>query len=150
MGKFTFRLEILLDIAIHQEEDAKKNLSLCLMELKDGQKQLLICSHKQTYALRSLVEDQKGKISIHKLISNHQYCQYLKEEVENMQRQVILLEEKVEKSREKLHEIMKRRKVLERLKENQHSSHLFEEQKSMQKELDEIATKLFYTSAGGL
>ncbi|KJS87518.1 MAG: hypothetical protein JM58_04050 [Peptococcaceae bacterium BICA1-8] len=150
MGKFTFRLEILLNIATHREEDAKKSLSLCLMELKDGQKQLLIYSHKQTHALRSLVEDQKGKISIHKLICNHQYCQYLKKEVENKQRQVILLEEQVEKSRENLQEAMKKRKILERLKENQHSSYLLEEQKSMQKELDEIATKLFYTSAGGL
>lgn len=150
MGKFTFRLEGLLNIANHQEEEAKRQLALSLQELKSCREQLLILSQEQTQALRSLVEEQKGKISIHKLISNHQYCQYLKEKVEVKQQEVILLEKKAEKKREDLQEAVKKRKIIQRLKENQYLQYNFEAQKTMQKELDEIAGNLFFTSVGGL
>jgi len=149
MGKFTFRLEGLLNIANYQEEEAKKQLALRLQELNNCQGELLQLSHRQTEALRALVEEQRGKLSIHKLINNHQYCQFLKEEVEKKQREVILLEGKVEESRVNLQEVVKKRKILERLKENQYSLYNNEEQKKVQKELDEIASNLFFTSAGG-
>jgi flagellar FliJ protein len=149
MGKFSFRLERLLKIAKHREEEAKKNLALCLTELKNGQEQLLLLSRQQTQALRALVEGQKGKISIHQLISNHQYCQFLKSEVEKKQREVIKLEKKVEEAREQLKEILKKRKILDNLKDKQFTDYIFEEQKSLQKDLDEIASNLFFTSAGG-
>jgi len=150
MGKFTFRLEGLLNIASHREEEAKKQLALSLQELKICREQLLVLSQKQTKSLRDLVEEQRGKLSIHKLINNHYYCQYLKEEVEKKQREVIQFEQKVEKSRENLQEVMKKKKILERLKENQFSLYNFEQEKKVQKELDEIANNLFFTSAGGL
>jgi len=149
MGKFSFRLESMLKIAINQEEDAKKYLAFTLSELKNGREQLLALSQLQTKALRALVEDQKGKISINKLISNHHYCQFLKSEVEKKQNEVMNLEKKVEQARENLQEIMKKRKILEKLEEKQYSSFLSEEQRNLQKELDEIASNLFYTSAGG-
>jgi len=150
MGKFSFRLESLLKIAENNEEEAKKHLGICLNELKAGQEQLLALSREQTRALRALVEDQKGRLSIHKLINNHHYCQYLKTEVENKQKEVIELENKVEVARKKLQEAMKQYKMLDKLKEKQHTSFKFIEEKSYQIELDEIASNLFYTSAGGL
>lgn len=149
MGKFTFRLEGLLNIAIHHEEEAQKRLAIGLKELTICQEQLFSLAEQQTKALRTLVNNKQGKLSIHKLICNHQYCQYLKEEVEKKQREVILLEEKVEKARVFLHEAMKKRKILERLKENQYSNYIFEEEKNMQKVIDEIANNSFFTSAGG-
>lgn len=149
MSKFAFRLEGLLNIAIHREDEAKRLLALCLEELKNSQNELICLSHQQTQALRDLVEGQKGKLSIHKLINNHHYCQFLKEEVEKKQSEVIRLEKKVEKAKVDLHEIMKKRKMLDRLKENQYTSFISEEEKALQKELDEIASNSFFTSAGG-
>ncbi|NLT95124.1 MAG: flagellar export protein FliJ [Clostridia bacterium] len=149
MGKFTFRLEALLNIANHREEEAQKQLALCLEDLKNCQEQLFSLAEQHTKALRALVNDKQGKLSIHKLICNHQFCQYLKEEVEKKQREVILAEKQVEKARENLQEAIKKRKILERLKENQYSNFIFEEEKNLQKEIDEIANNLFFSSAGG-
>jgi flagellar FliJ protein len=149
MGKFTFRLEGLLNIAKHREEEVQKQLALSLEELKNCQGQLLSLVDQHTKALRALVNDKRGKLSIHKLICNHQYCQYLKEEVEKKQQEVILAEKKVEEIREVLLEAVKKRKILERLKENQYSNFIFEEEKNLQKDIDEIANNSFFTSAGG-
>ncbi|MFZ5943708.1 MAG: flagellar export protein FliJ [Bacillota bacterium] len=149
MGKFNFRLESLLNIVNHREEEAKLKLALCLQELHLEQEALMKLSKQQTQALRTLVESQKGIISIHKLISEHHYCQYLKSEVELKQRDVIVKEKKFEEAQNVLKEIVKKRKTLEKLKEKRYSDYISDEQNTLQKELDEIASNSFFTSAGG-
>ncbi|NLW24761.1 MAG: flagellar export protein FliJ [Clostridia bacterium] len=149
MGKFNFRLEPLLKIAIHRVEEAEKNYSLCQKELTACRKQLLALCSQHTQLLRMLVESQKGKISINKLIDNHHYCQFLKAEVEKKQAEVIELENKVEQARMILLEAYKKCKILEKLKEKQYTNFLHTEEKNLQSALDELAQNSYYTSAGG-
>ena len=49
-----------------------------------------------------------------------------------------------------LSEMVKKRKILEKLKEKYYEKFLGEEQVINQQELDEIAGNLFFSSAGGL
>ncbi|MFZ7104594.1 MAG: flagellar export protein FliJ [Peptococcaceae bacterium] len=149
MGKFHFRLESLLNIVKHKEEETKKALADALRGLKQTQTELLELSQLQTQALRILVETQKGKISINELINGHQYCQLLKKEVENKQRELIKNERKVEEVRNNLKEINKKRKMLEKLKEKDFTTFMLDEEKNLQKELDEISGNLFFTSSVG-
>ena len=142
MGIFKFRLESLMKIQIDKEDKAKRELKIYTEKLQLTREELLNLSDSHIKALRTLVESQKGRISVHHLINNHQFCQFLKEEVERKQREVINLELVVEEKKEELFEVIKQRKMLEKLKEKQWTSFVTEEEKGIQNELDQIASTL--------
>lgn len=140
MRKFTFRLESLLKIYLHREENVKKEIIIWTDKVQKTRNNLLALSEMHVKALRGLVESQKGTISVHKLINNHDFCLVLKNNIEQKQKEVMDLEKILEKKKNELLELHKQRKMLEKLKEKQLTNFVAEELNDIQKELDEIAS----------
>jgi len=143
MRKFTFRLESLLKIYINREENVKREIVIWTEKLKKTRNSLLTLTEMHIKALRGLVESQKGKISVHQLISNHEFCLVLKNNIEQKQKEVMDLEKILENKKNELLELHKQRKILEKLKERQLTNYVAEELKTIQNELDEIAGNSF-------
>ena len=142
MGKFKFRLESLLRIYQNREEEAQREVRACTEQLQRTREELLILSDRHIKALRLLVESQQGSISVHQVINNHHFCQHLKVEVESKQQEVVKQEMVLEEKKSNLLDIVKQRKMLEKLKDKQYIHFLSDEQRVLQKELDEMASNL--------
>ena len=98
-------------------------------KIKKTRNSLLTLTEMHIKALRGLVESQKGKISVHQLISNHDFCLVLKNNIEQKQKEVVELENILENKKNELLELHKQRKILEKLKERQLTNYVAEELK---------------------
>lgn len=143
MKKFTFRLESLLKIYLNKEEYVKREIAIWTEKLQNTRNNLLALSEMHIKALKGLVESQRGRISVHQLISNHDFCLVLKNNIEKKQKEVMDLEKILEIKKNELFELTKQRKMLEKLKEKQLTNFVAEELNGIQKELDEIAGNSF-------
>lgn len=142
MAKFKFRLDVLLRLALNEEDEAKKNLAA-------WQKRLLESLQKKDRILKnincSLVEKVRQKnIDEIKLYEN--YLDSLRYSLFLTEGEIEFIEKEKDKAVEILQEAMKKRKILEKLKEKKHQQYIFEADQREQKEMDEIGTKIFTES----
>lgn len=142
MAKFKFRLDVLLRLALNEEDEAKKNLAA-------WQKRLLESLQKKDRILKnincSLVEKVRQKnIDEIKLYEN--YLDSLRYSLFLTEGEIEFIEKEKDKAVEILQEAMKKRKILEKLKEKKHQQYIFEADQREQKEMDEKGTKIFTES----
>ena len=149
MNKFKFRLESLKKIYEQREEKAKKELALCMRELKLCKNHLSALKSICLSINEDLQKKKTGKVNMQIVLVTESYLRALKEKINLKNEEKKQIEAQVQVKRLELNEIMKQRKILDKLKEKQLKTYLIEANRLEQKVLDEIATNIFLTTAGG-
>lgn len=142
MAKFKFRLDVLLRLALNEEEEAKKELAI-------WQKRLLEMQAKKEWVLGQIswsLEEKVKQTAINEIILYENYLDSLRYRLILTDNELSYIEMEKDKAVLKLQEAMKKRKTLEKLKEKKYEQYLFEADQLEQKEMDEIGTKIFTES----
>lgn len=149
MNKFKFRLESLKKIYEQREEKAKKELAVYVKELKLCQQHLSALNGICLNITEDLQKKKTGKVNMQMVVVTEAYLRTLQEKIHLKEKEKIKIEDNVKAKRLELNEIIKQRKILDKLKEKQFKTYLKEANRLEQKILDEIATNIFLTTAGG-
>lgn len=136
---FRFRLNSVLRLREHKEKERKDQLAFCIKELRFAE-----LRRKQTTELikqkeKEFLEIQLGRINLSQLLRYKEYLTYQREMLLN---QYVTVEEKKKAlhiARTKLVQAMKDKKILNKLKEKQYSSYLYQEDRKEQAVLDDLA-----------
>lgn len=143
---YKFDLQSLLNHRRYQEEVLQKELSESRKRLVDEQKKLrLIKAKKREYA-HTLQHRQKENGTVSDLILYLRYLDRLAKELDRQQQKVVLAEKQFNQKRNALIEIMKKRKMLEKLRERGWKAYEQQMLRNDRKLMDEVAAKQFSTN----
>ena len=136
---YRFKLQSLLNHRRHQEEVCQKELADAQRDLSDAKKKLKGMQLEKRQKIQQLHARQKEPHSASKVLIYTNYIEQLSKIIEAQTQGVQHAAQKVTEKRERLIEVMKKRKTLEKLKEK---GWLAYQQKMMQAERkfnDEVA-----------
>ncbi len=140
---FKFNLQPLLNHRRYQEEVLQKELAQFRNRLTAEQNKLRYLKEKKREYSQRLQQRQKVNGTVSDLILYLRYLDRLSTELEHQNQQVIAAEKDFKNKRNDLIEIMKKRKVLEKLKENRSKTYQQQMLKNERKFMDEVAAKQF-------
>ena len=137
---YSFKLQTLLNHRRHQEEALQKLLADVHRELTVEQNQL----HRQKRAKRenahTLQQKQATGCTVTDCLLYVNYIEQLSRDIDQQRQRVKQAEKKVRNKRQELLEAVKKRKVLEKLKEKGHQAYLKKLMQNERKLMDEIAS----------
>jgi len=139
MAKFDFRLQVLLNVKRQLEKSIKNELGAAIRELENQKAilreiQLEIASQENEYR-----RDGVRKIKLSKLKQRLEYLRAMYEKEDLQQQRVNEEIENVDKIRARLIEIMKEKKLLEKLREKEFSEFKKEQDRIERVHVDELA-----------
>jgi flagellar FliJ protein len=136
---FHFRFETLLSQRRNAEERLQKELAEARRALAAAQDALA----ETKKALRHCAQDMRRKLDRRFRAADIRlyapYLERLRQEVDARQKRVAAADRNVAHTRQALIEAMKKRKILDRLKERQHETYLKEASRRERKFVDEVA-----------
>jgi flagellar FliJ protein len=138
---FRFRLETILTQRRHVEEGFQKELADARQELAAAQAVLREAKGTHRQCMRDMRRKQRDRFRADDMLLYYPYLERLKQDIELHMKRVAAAERKVEQKRQALLEAMKKRKILDKLKEKQLQAHLKVEAKSEQRFTDESAAQ---------
>lgn len=117
MAKFVFRLQSVLNLKVSLENQQKNAFALAKRHLDEEQEKL-----ERLYARKELYEEEgkrlrKDALNIRDICDNENALDRIKEFIEEQKKAVLKAEQALEEERQKLEEMMKDRKIYERLRE---------------------------------
>ena len=136
---YRFKLEALLNHRRHLEDECQKELAATRNELAVEQGRLGCIKEEKRENILILKNKQKNSTAVGEIILYVNYIQQLSKKIEDQTRCVHDAQKKVNRVRNELIMIIKKRKTLEKLKEKEQQAY---QQKLMQNErklMDEIA-----------
>lgn len=136
---FKFKLEALLNQRRYQEELLQKDLADAKNALIDEQTRLRGQKDTKRQCVQALHDKQQTSKSAACILSFFTYIDRLSKQIEIQQQCVIDAENKFIAVRNDLIEVVKKRKSLEKLKEQQHRAYLQEIQQNERNFMDEVA-----------
>ena len=139
---YKFNLESLLNHRRYQEEILQKELALSKKYLAEEQHKLQSIKQKRRKYSHELHQRQKRDGTVSDLIMYFRYIRHLAADFDNQKRQVALAKKQFNQKREKLVEMMKKRKTLEKLKEKGFKAFQQKMLKTERDLMDEVAAKL--------
>jgi flagellar FliJ protein len=143
---FQFRFETLLSTRRHAEECLQKELSEARRALAVEQTAL----REKKNARRRCVQDQRRKQREHFRVPDMllfaAYLQRIERDIDLQQKRVASAERKVSQARQALIQAMKRRKMLEKLKEKDQDTYLRTLAQRERKFIDEAAARMHSTT----
>lgn len=144
---YKFNLQPLLNHRRYQEEVLQKELAQSRNRLTAEQNKLRRLKEKKREYSQTLQHRQKEKGTVSDLILYLRYLDRLSTELEHQRQQVVAAEKDLKNKRNNLIEIMKKRKILEKLKQKR--SEIYQQQilKNERKFMDEVAAKQFSTKS---
>ena len=136
---FKFRFESLLNHRRHEEEVAQKMLFEAQINLRQEQNQLKLIKKQRRENIYQLKNIQTGALAPHEITLSLQYIEKLGEQVEHQQEKVRQAQQQVSRRQQALVSAVKKRKMLEKLKENEHRRYKTDLNKKDLKFMDEVA-----------
>ncbi len=140
MAKFIYRMQSILDIKVKLETQAKMQFASAkhALDLEEEKLEILI-SRKEAYFEegRSL---RNNSLNVKQLKDNKTALQTMDIFIEEQKGQIRIAEEKLEKARIRLQEVMQERKIQEKLREKSFEDFLMEENHRESKEVDELTS----------
>jgi flagellar FliJ protein len=140
---FKFNLQPLLNHRRYLEEVLQKELAQFRKRLTSEQNKLRHLKEKKREYSQRLQQRQKVSGTASDLILYLQYLDRLSTELEHQHQQVVAAEKDFKNKRNDLIETMKKRKILEKLKENRSRAYQQQMLKNERKFMDEVAAKQF-------
>ena len=137
---FRFKLEALLNHRRHQEEICQKQLSQAERHLMDEQGKLRQQKIKKRRHVRQLQAKQSADINTADIILSVNYIQQLTQTIESQKICVRDAAKQVNRKRNELIDVVKKRRILEKLKEKQWLAYRHEIMLDERKHMDEVAS----------
>ncbi|MEA2030426.1 MAG: flagellar export protein FliJ [candidate division Zixibacteria bacterium] len=143
MKKFKFRLQSLLKVREHMENQRKKDLADANRQVMKQESELETLSQKNDNTIKGKRKNQSGNISIAELLVYSRYLLKLRQNNLAGRELLSALYSTKEKKRRELLEASKERKVYEKLKEHDEERFNKEATDSARKESDETGINTF-------
>ncbi|NLU50291.1 MAG: flagellar export protein FliJ [Syntrophomonadaceae bacterium] len=144
MKRFTFRLQTKLDITVKQEKLARQELA---DRQREYQRQVARLQELQQ-KLEALFAKVRGKnlqvITIDEVLLVNQYVPVMKDRISCQTERVARAETEMGQAREHLHQLMKERKALEKLRVKAWEKYRLEFLQQEQAGLDEVAMTRYW------
>jgi flagellar FliJ protein len=140
---YKFDLEPVLNHRRYQEEILQKKLAESRIRLTAEQKKLRKLKEKKREYARTLRSLQRQAGTVSDLILYLRYLDRLSKEIDHQKQKTIAAEKDFEQKRNDLIEVLKKRKILEKLKEKAWKTHQQQMLKNERKFMDEVAVKQF-------
>ncbi len=137
---YRFKLEALLNHRRHQEEICQKELARLQRKFADEQEKLRRKKQQKRENVLKLQNRQKESISVSDIILYMNYIAQLSKKIEAQALRVREAAKKVNQKRNELIGIMKKRKILEKLKEKDLVAYQKKMMQDERKFMDEVAT----------
>jgi flagellar FliJ protein len=138
---FRFRLETILTQRRHVEESFQKELAEARQELAAVQADLRESKGRRQQCLRDMRRKQRDHFRADDMLLYYPYLERLKQEIERHMKAAAAAERKVTQKRQALLEAVKRRKIIDKLKEKQLQAYLKTEAGREQRFADEAAAQ---------
>jgi flagellar FliJ protein len=138
---FRFRLETILTQRRHVEETSQKELAEASQELAAAQAALRETKGIHRQCMRDMRRKQRGRFRADDMLLYYPYLERLKQDIELHMRRIAAAERNVAQKRQALLEAMKKRKILDKLKEKQLQAHLTAEAGRERRFADESAAQ---------
>jgi flagellar protein FliJ len=138
---FRFRLETILTQRRHVEESFQKELADARQELAAAQAVLREAKGTRRQCMRDMRRKQRDRFRADDMLLYYPYLERLKEDIELHMKRVAAAERNVAQKRQALLDAMKKRKILEKLKEKQLQAYLKAETGREQRFADESAAQ---------
>ena len=136
---FRFKFESLLNHRRHEEEVAQKLLSEALRDLRQEQARLKSVKKQRRDHIYQLKYNQTGDLALHEITLSLRYIAKLGEQVDQQQAKVQQAKQRVSMRQQALISAVKKRKIFEKLKENDYRRYQDDLQKKELKFMDEVA-----------
>jgi|APCry1669188910_1035180.scaffolds.fasta_scaffold00855_15 flagellar FliJ protein len=143
MKKFKFSLEALLNHRIRKEQELQKEVSLCEYEVINEKSILLQIKHDITKTYDELNYKQTNRMEISEHIRYINFISRLNNSILIQEDKITKVENKFILKREELIEAVKKRKVVDNLKEKKLLAYKDEQQKEEQNFMDEVGIYCF-------
>lgn len=139
--KFEFSLEPVLKVRKHEEKIQKQKLA----ETLNKKKNLKELKERLEEELESHFDDADNKtfVNLHDLQRKQQYINDLHEKMKKINSNLDSIKKAVERQRNKLADVHKKRHIIEKVKEEEQELFLEEMTKHQRKVMDEVATQTF-------
>ena len=144
MKQFEFRLQKVMETTRAREELQKRELGLALGDLARNETLLVsMIDHLEEEVAQFAGRKVKGSIRVSALAQYASYTDSLLTEINRQRQEIKKLARVVDEHREKLLEITKDKKILERLKEKRFEEYRRKLRQVEQKFMDEISSRNF-------
>jgi len=137
---YRFKLEALLNHRRHQEEVHQKKLAEANRKLVYEQKKLRVKKKEKRRYVQKLQEKQEKSATVRDIVLYMNYLGKLSIEIEEQRHRVDTAAKQFEQTRAELLAIVKKRKILEKLKEKEWLIHQQKMKNDERKLMDEIAS----------
>lgn len=140
MAKFVYRMQSLLNIQYQLETQAKMELGRAQMRLTQEEEKLQGLIDRKTAYLEEGRRLRSSRLHIMDLKDNRNAMLIMDEKIEDQREQVKFAEKHVEEARNRLQEVMKERKMHEKLWEKAFVEFVREENAAEHKAVDELTS----------
>lgn len=140
MAKFVYRMQSLLNIQYQLETQAKMELGRAQMRLTQEEEKLQGLNDRKTAYLEEGRRLRSSRLHIMDLKDNRNAMLIMDEKIEDQREQVKFAEKHVEEARNRLQEVMKERKMHEKLREKAFVEFVREENAAEHKAVDELTS----------
>ena len=140
MAKFVYRMQSLLNIQYQLETQAKMELGRAQMRLTQEEEKLQGLIDRKTAYLEEGRRLRSSRLHIMDLKDNRNAMLIMEEKIEDQREQVKFAEKHVEEARNRLQEVMKERKMHEKLREKAFVEFVREENAAEHKAVDELTS----------
>ena len=139
--KFEFSLEPVLKVREHEEKVQKQKLAEKLNKKKD----LKILKQNLKNELENHISNSDGEkfLNVHDLQRQQQYINDLHEKVKKVNQSLESIKKAVDRQRDKLADVHKKRHIMEKVKEEEREVFFEQVSKQQRKVMDEVATQTF-------
>ena len=140
MAKFVYRMQSLLNIQYQLETQAKMELGRAQMRLTQEEEKLQGLIDRKTAYLEEGRRLRSSRLHIMDLKDNRNAMLIMDEKIEDQREHLKFAEKHVEEARNRLQEVMKERKMHEKLREKAFVEFVREENAAEHKAVDELTS----------
>lgn len=139
-ARFSFSLQKVLDLRAHHEEQAALDFSKKKAAL-EYEKKMLNALHEKKEEVMNNAEKDEERADLRSLIIVQNYINDLNGKIDKKKEQVSQKNKLVKKSLAELTEAVKKKKIMEKLKEHKYEEHKKKNRLSENKLIDEVAIR---------
>ena len=148
MAKFIYRMQSILNIKNQMETQAKMELGQAQRRLMEEEERLERLYERKKYYLEEGRRFRMDALKVQDLRDNEYAIARMDEYIETQKNNVRAAQFKVEEARARLEEVMKERKMQEKLREKAFDQFVHEENSKESKEVDELTSYTYGQKRG--